>query len=150
MAYGDAVRMFSGPLSVGQTFSIDYDDSGRTFSLSYSSSLVLLTPSGTAGVAVDANLFADYVIELPNGSRIDTGVAETDQGVQLEFTQLSSGVQVSLMPYIAGAATTTIDAQYTGQVGGVGFSSSGFPGAEAAYINNIAITPEPSCAAFLA
>jgi hypothetical protein len=147
---GSATRLFSSPLSPGQTFSIDLDDYGAS-SVNFFSMVSLLAPGGARAVSFTANRSAanHYRLEAA-GTDIDTGVPDTDQGIHIAFTELSSGVQVSLTPYIAGASTTTLIAPYTGQLTGMEFDSVAEPLYLTPYINNIAITPEPAGLGLLA
>ena len=145
---GGAIRTFSGPLSLGQTFSLDFDDYGGV-SVNFYSSVDLLAPDGSTAVTFLANtsLNRHYLVENANGSlRIDSGVTETDEGLHLAFTQLLSGIDVSITPYLSGATTRTISVPFTGQLQAVEVASSiGTPSTFLeTYINNIAITPEPA------
>ena len=141
-----ATRPFGGPLLLGQTFSIDFDDFGSA-SPNYGSSLFLLAPDGSTAIRLDANVGLDYRIN-PTVTE-DSGVPETDQGIHLAFTQLTSEVQVSITPYLAGASTTTLIIPYAGQIDAVQFQANtmGTNPFVIPYINDIAITPEPSGAA---
>jgi hypothetical protein len=156
LVYGTATRGFGGALSIGQTFSIDYDDYGSALSPNHYSDLYLITPGGADAVGLLANRSLDYLVALPDGSRVDTGVAETDQGIHLTFTQLASGIQVSLTPYVPGATATTLNVPYNGQLSGITFDSIGFYVADpnefayyTPYINNMSITPEPAALALI-
>lgn len=144
-----ATRQFNGPLSVGQTFSVDFDDYGGSSNANFFSTVSLLARDGTTAVALRANVGSDYRID-PN---MDTGVRETDQGIHVAFTQLAGDVQVSITPYITGAPTSTVVFPYTGQVEGFQFRASSAanptPAFETPYVNNISITPEPGGAGLI-
>lgn len=150
---GTATRTFSGPLVGGQTFSIDYDDYGGG-SPNYSSSIYLLAPDGSIALHVDSNRIGtagglQYVV-FTSTAELDSGVSDTNEGIHLGFLVAPTGVEVSLTPYLAGTATTTIDVPYSGQIESFEFLADGGPSVPMAawpYINNIAITPEPGSAA---
>jgi len=160
---GYAVRPFSGPLAVGQTFSIDLDDhASRQYG--FDVNVAINMPDGSNAIAVFADQFDDpsstyfvsYRTGFSNYGGLNTGILLTDQGIHLTITQLSSSVQLSLTPYLPGATTTTFDIPlalpYSGQLASVAFTAFGDPPNSAlnSYINNIAITPEPSAVTPLA
>src|SRR5882724_661753 len=151
----DAIRPFSGPLSLGQTFSIDFDDDGFQPRLNDFPSLFLVAPDNSIPISVNAN--ADYTISYRVAAErpsIDTGVTDSDGGIHLAFTKKIGGFDVSLTPFKAGATTTTFDVPYAGDISGVDLSTFTSNGGNlspySTYINNMSITPEPSSAAVLA
>jgi len=161
---GYAVRPFSSPLAVGQTFSIDLDDHG-TRQYAYGVSVSISLADGSDGLVLFAGQFSDptpeYALSYRTGfsthGYVHTGVPLTDQGVHIAFTRLDeSQVQVSLTPHLGGVNTTTLDvtldpsyARQLSQVEFNAFSSSPTPSLNS-YINNITITPEPSAVGLMA
>ena len=141
-----ASRNFSGPLSPGQTFSIDFDDSKVAGVPNLQVSLGLGSTGGAGGINFTVGVKPDYFVLGPDNTSIDTGIVDTDQGLRLVFTQiLASTVNVSVTPYIAGASTFSVDLANVGELNAVGFTVQD---SDTSYINNMSLTPEP-CAVTL-
>jgi hypothetical protein len=149
-----AIRTFDGNLSVGQTFSVDFDDMGARNVPNSFEYLYLLKLDGTAGVFVSAIEGPDYFVGYNNSGVnqvLDAGVADTSEGIRLDFTRTVDGVSLGMTPYLTGATTTLLSLPYTGDLSAVElYSNAGAFGIDAVYVNNIAITPEPGTAGIVA
>lgn len=137
-----ATRPFSGPLSVGQTFSIDWVDDADGWQ--FISAVSLLAPNGSVAVEVGENQSGHYIVGPAGGPFADTGIAGKP-GAHLAITQTSTALQFSLTQYAPGTGTAVIDVPYSGQVSAVQIGTDVNPN----FINNLSITPEPSSIAVL-
>jgi hypothetical protein len=140
----NATRPFVGPLSVGQTFSIDFDDNGLQPVPNNASDLDLLAPDGSIGINLAVS--STYLIGSAGAPAfINTGVADTDRGIHLTFTKELASFDISLTPYAPNATTTSVSVPYSGDVNAVEFSVDvlGVTPVIDTYINNMQITPEP-------
>lgn len=144
----DAIRAFSGPLSVGQTFSIDFDDDGFVPRFNDYTGLAVISPAGTVAIAINAAPNYDLRYLGTSGYvPIDTGVRDTDGGIHLAFTKAEFGFVVSITPCVAGATTSAFPVPYYGDIAFFELDTYNYWGTfspYSTYINNMAITPEPS------
>jgi hypothetical protein len=150
---GIAIRMFSGPLSVGQTFSIDYDVDEQLISPNWDRGFDFLAPGGGKNSLIYFGFGAGGQISGPTIPTVLTGIANDGAGLHIAFTELSSGVDVSITPYAPGATTSDFFVPYIGEIVGIRMTGIGTgnltPVSATSYFNNISITPEPSSAAVL-
>lgn len=140
---GDSIarRPFSGPLTLGQTFSIDLDDKGF-FIPNQNERLTLLDPNGV-GVIIFQMVPQGYAINYAGA----TGVPLTQHGIHLTFTKNEGSVDFSITPYVPGSVPTLFNLRYAGDVSGVEinlYHPFGMDNQTSYYANNMAITPEPS------
>ena len=154
---GGVTRMFQGRLTVGQTFSFDFDNGTIANPLlngtHYSGQAELSIGSGSTSLDFVAR--ADTPDYLFDG--MDTGVPLTTEGVHCEFTFLQPR-QVGAPPYpwefkitplSPGGQTHVLSGMWTTDIRllpdefAFGVRGTGADPANAVYINNIEITPEP-------
>lgn len=152
-----ASRMFSGELGTGQTFSIDFDNGSLADPVfggtDHPGSVEwdLKGAGETFGLEAIAGT-ANYIL-LGGNTRLDSGIPLTYEGLHCEFTPLGPspispfplGWMMEVTPLSPGSQTYTFRGTRLGPITGfgVGDSGGGLDPANALYINNIEIVPEP-------
>jgi hypothetical protein len=146
------VRLFNGALSIGQTFSIDFDNG-----------FIAGSPSGTVGLGLQNSAGNNRVefffvggannYTVQTGSATDTGIGFTGNGLHLDFVLTGAdSMDVKVTPLNPTGSTSTFSVTL-GNSGGIDrirlFDFQGGGGApndqnSVAYYNNLAIVPEPS------
>ena len=141
-----ASRPFSGPLTPGQTFSIDIDDSpGANAGITLGDLAV-----GMGGFINNVPVYQAQSTAGPNGSLVvDFGAPVTDFGARAEFTVLNdSTTQVTITSLAPGGDSDSFILPYSTTM--TGMLAQNFPwgqGSGFLYLNNMSITPEPDTAA---
>jgi len=139
-------RWFSGALQPGQTFQMDFDNGV----LDAGSGFKVVVDLG--GIELSAGQYnrMDYMLTAPGSAQpIDTGITVTDQGIHIELSLLDqSTADFSITPLASPASMVTLTVGYSPISNvSIGLASGDTVGpASDVYINNIAITPEPSSA----
>lgn len=142
-----ADRLFNGALGVGQTFHLNMDNG--------------LPISGVVGFSlINAQGNQVWQFSITGGSTtydifaqsgfMNTGIAATDEGLDISFTLTSLTTYSASIAVLGGAPTVFTGGLYneaTGQdVAGVRFFdvNGGTSAAQTLFFNNMAIVPEPS------
>ena len=155
----DAVRPFDGPLNVGQTFTIDFDNgliadplvngTPHPGNVSW-----LLMGGGTFGLQATGDS-KDYFI-FGGATRLDSGIPLTYEGLHCQFTPLGPSSispfplqwMMQVTPLFPGAQTYTFTGTRLGAPTEVDLTdgAAGTDPANAVYFNSISITdvPEPA------